>query len=180
MSRSFFNTALAVALGLVASACSETPIATDADTTPLVVGDMTPMNASAGRPIAWATGSWVIPGGRTLAFNAKNYADGSVSGKWQRVNHGGAGGSTPNNGDVLCLNIVGNQAWIGTIARNGPFAGQEGGFRVVDNGEGANAPPDQASLQLVNQGPGGAAAYCAAAAATPPLNTVNAGNIQIR
>jgi hypothetical protein len=179
MTRKFTYMALAVALGFVASSCSEAPTATDADTTPQVVGDITPMNASAGRPIESASGGWAIPGGRTLGFNAKNFADGSVRGKWERVNHG-AQGSSPNNGDVVCLRIIGNQAWIGTIGRSGVSAGLEGGFRVVDNGEGANATPDQASLQFVDLGPGGATDYCANAFANPPLLDVEAGNIQIR
>ncbi len=129
-----------------------------------------------GPVVASASGAWTIAGVRVIAFTARQHADGTVAGQWQRVNQPG----TANHGDVVCLNITGNQARIGTIARSGPFAGQEGGFRAVDNGEGSNAAPDQVSLQFVNLGPGGAAAYCAGAPAGPPLNNVGAGNVQIR
>ena len=160
------------ALALVAVfgiACSETPTANDIDTRPQ-------LNRSAGPVVSSASGAWVINGVRVIAFTARLHADGTVRGQWERVNQPGR----TNHGDVVCLTIIGNQAWIGTITRIGLQAGQEGGFRVIDNGEGANAATDQASLQFVNLGPGGAAAYCAAAAATPALFTVGAGNIQIK
>lgn len=121
-----------------------------------------------------ATGSWTIEGVRTFAFTARQYADGSVAGVWERVNQG----IRENNGTVLCMRMIGNEAWIGTLTRTGPQAGTEGGFRVADNGEGVNAAPDQMSLQAVNRPPGFAARYCATAPAHS-LRTVGVGQIQI-
>ena len=123
-----------------------------------------------------ATGSWTIEGRRTFAFTARQYADGSVAGVWERVNQSLG---TRHNGIVLCMTIIGNQAWVGTLTRTGPQAGTEGFFRVADNGEGANAGPDLVSLQAVRRPPGTAAAYCAAAPPVPSLRTVGAGQVQV-
>jgi len=112
---------------------------------------------------------------RTFAFTAIRYADGTVSGRWERYGI--------FHGDVLCLTVVGNQAWIGTLDDDtppiSPFAGTEGGFRVVDNGEGANATPDQMSFQFVDQAAGFAADYCATTPAGPAF-LAGVGNIQVK
>ena len=112
---------------------------------------------------------------RTFAFTAIQYADGSVNGRWERFGVA--------HGDVLCFTVVGNQAWIGTVRDDTPpgipWAGTEGGFRVVDNGEGANALPDQMSLQWYNQGPGFAANYCATTPTSPDF-IAGVGNIQVK
>jgi hypothetical protein len=113
---------------------------------------------------------------RTFAFTAQRFADGTVAGKWERFG--------VCQGDVVCFSVDGNKAWIGTIAKdtNGPcnvFNGTEGGFRVEDNGEGANAPPDKMSLQFVDLGTGGAADYCATQPDAPDF-LEGVGNIQIR
>ncbi len=50
------------------------------------------------------------------------------------------------HGSVECVSVVGNQAWFaGTVTQsNDPGrVGRIRGFRVVDNGEGKNHPPDQ-------------------------------------
>lgn len=130
---------------------------------------------SHGQVVTLVTGSWAVNGVRTFAFTARRYADGTVGGEWKRVNQ-----PNPNHGDIVCLNIVGNQAWIGTIEERGTYAPGEGGFRVIDNGEGENAPPDQMSKQFVGAGAGFAKAYCASTLAAPDLNDVGAGAIQIR
>jgi hypothetical protein len=125
-----------------------------------------------------ATGSWAREGVRTFAVTARRYADGTVAGQWERVQQG----IRRIHGEVLCMTIIGNEAWIGTrttVASDPARVGTEGGFRMVDNGEGANAAPDQMTLQAVNRGPGFADFYCAA---TPPnqlLRTVGAGQVQI-
>jgi hypothetical protein len=186
MLRRFTFTALAMALGLTAGACSEqaTPTAESE------LAAMPQMDASAGRVVASVRGAWSIPGERTIAFNAREYADGTVGGKWERVNHvkDPVNGpvNTAHNGDVVCITILealiagSKEARIGTITTNGPQAGQEGGFRVIDNGEGANAVPDQASRQIIGGGPGYASNYCATGTPTLALNDVGAGNVQIR
>ena len=138
-----------------------------------------PVAAQGSRVIASASGAWTIAGTRVLAFVALKHADGSVNGQWQRINQVNGGNDIPSHGDVVCVSFFDNEAWIGTIANSGLFAGFEGGFRVVDNGQGRKAPPDGMSLQYVNLGVGGAQAYCDLQLPDPALNDIGAGNIRI-
>jgi hypothetical protein len=117
---------------------------------------------------------------RTFSFTALKYADGTVEGEYELKSRlTGA----RIHGDVTCLSVVGNLAWIGGRQENasdGFPPGLENGFRVADNGEGANDPPDQMSLMFVNAPPGFAQAYCNARPPAPPLNPIESGNIQVR
>jgi hypothetical protein len=121
-----------------------------------------PMAANAGSDVvASANGGihWTIPlpnafgvevGNQPLAFNARLHSDGSASGHF--TYHQLAEGESFNFVvDVTCMAIYdGNRAKIGGVIKNsndptlppGTFAW----FQVFDNGEGANAPPDQSSL----------------------------------
>jgi hypothetical protein len=132
------------------------------------------------------SGSFVAPQGdwRTFAFTARSYADGSVAGQWERIRRqpGNASG-TKSHGVVTCFTIVGNQAFIGgstTIGLLSTPPNNENAWRVVDNGQGANSPPDQMSLEFVGAPPGFAANYCATTPAAPSLNAIQAGNIQVK
>jgi hypothetical protein len=87
---------------------------------------------------------------RTLAFNARKYADGSVSGRFE-YHQVVEGQSFTFNVDVTCLNVYdGNRAKLGgvIIVSNDPTlpAGVFAWFQVFDNGEGADAAPDRSSL----------------------------------
>jgi hypothetical protein len=122
-----------------------------------------PAAGSSGSPIVSATGSahWTIPlpnqfgvtvENRTLSFNARKYADGTVSGHFeyhQVIPE--TGGAFKFNVAVTCLNVYdGNRAKLGGPVKvssdpdlpPGTFAW----FQVFDNGEGAEAPPDRSSL----------------------------------
>jgi hypothetical protein len=117
--------------------------------------------ASAAPVIAAASGSahWTIPlpnafgvevGNRTLSFNARKDADGSVSGRFE-YHQVVEGTAFIFNVAVTCLNVYdGNRAKIGGVIEvsNDPTLppGTFAWFQVFDNGEGANAPPDQSSL----------------------------------
>ena len=85
-----------------------------------------------------------------LAFDATKYSDGSVSGHFEYIQK--AGGDTLKFGvDVTCVNVYGgNRAKIGGIVTQSSdptiAVGSYGWFQVFDNGEGANASPDQSSL----------------------------------
>ncbi len=122
---------------------------------------------------------------RTFAFTARRHADGSVAGQWERIRRqpGNASG-TKSHGIVTCFTIIGNQAFLGGFATSGLFStppNNESAFRVVDNGQGANAPAaDQMSLEWVNAPPGFAAGYCADMPTDLALNDIQAGNIQVR
>ena len=120
---------------------------------------------------------------RTFSFNAKLHADGTVKGQWERVNHKENASESKSHGVVTCFTIDGNQAWLGGYATSGLYSetpNNEVGWRVVDNGQGNNANPDQISLQYVGAVPGSAANYCADKNEDPTLNDVAAGNIQIK
>ena len=130
------------------------------------------------------SGSFIFAGNnRTFSFTARRHADGTVSGQWERVNHLNES-QTKSHGQVTCFTIVGgNQAFLGGFATSGLFStppNNEVAWRVVDNGQGANAPADQISLEFVGAVPGFAAGYCAATPAAPALNAVQQGNIQVR
>jgi hypothetical protein len=85
-----------------------------------------------------------------LAFTAKRYADGSVSGRFEY--HQVVEGESFNfNVDVTCFKVYdGNRAKIGGVIVNSNDETQPPGrfawFQVFDNGEGAGAPPDRSSL----------------------------------
>jgi hypothetical protein len=128
-----------------------------------VIGLSAVSSASAGQPevVASATGGahWTIQlpnvfgavvENRTLAFNARKYANGSVSGRFE-YHQLFEGGTFKFNVAVTCMNVYdGNRAKIGGVIEvssdptlpPGGFAW----FQVFDNGEGAGAPPDQSSL----------------------------------
>jgi len=87
---------------------------------------------------------------RTLAFNAKRYADGTVSGQFE-YHQVVEGEAFRFNVDVTCFRVYGsNRAKIGGVIKNSSDATQPPGryawFQVFDNGEGAHAPPDESSL----------------------------------
>jgi hypothetical protein len=89
-------------------------------------------------------------GNQPLAFNAKKYADGTVSGQFEY--HQVVEGESFNfHVEVTCMSVYdGNRAKIGGEIKNsndptippGTFAW----FQVFDNGEGANSTPDRSSL----------------------------------
>jgi len=92
----------------------------------------------------------VVVENRTLSFNARKYADGSVAGhfEYQQVVEGDA---FKSNVDVTCLNVYdGNRAKLGGVVKvsSDPTlpAGVFAWFSVFDNGEGANALPDRSTL----------------------------------
>jgi len=117
--------------------------------------------AAPGGPVASASGGihWTIPlpnafgvevVNQPLAFNARKYADGSVSGRFE-YHQIVEGTSFDFNVDVTCMNVYdGDRAKIGGVVESssdptippGTFAW----FQVFDNGEGPNAAPDRSSL----------------------------------
>lgn len=132
------------------------------------------------------SGSITVPAGyrRTFAFTAQRRRDGSVSGQWERVNRvdGNASG-VKSHGVVTCLAIIDNVVWLGGYATSGSFTepgNSDVAWRVADNGQGRNAPPDESSFQFVAAPTGYAAAYCDETPEAPALLPIEAGNITIR
>ena len=118
-------------------------------------------SASEGGPVISASGGvhWTIPlpnafgvevVNQPLAFTARKYADGSVSGQFEY--HQIVEGESFNfHVQVTCMNVYdGNRAKIGGVITRSNDAtippGTFAWFQVFDNGEGANDPPDQSSL----------------------------------
>jgi len=135
-------------------------------------------SAAKGRVVKSVTGSghFRINNGefRNFSFNAKEFADGTVHGRWTVHNRAV---DAKGHGEVTCLTISGNQAWIGGFATRGVLG--EVAWRVVDNGQGKNALPDRISLQFVSGSAGFASSYCNATPSAPDLNDIEAGNIKI-
>ncbi len=180
-----------VAVALLFSACEKSMAPVEPlDSKQLASGPGAAIGSLGKGPVVQSvsgSGSFIVPGPndrRTFSFTARRYADGSVEGDWERIRRGpGNAKETKSHGKVLCFTIVGNQAWIGGFATSGLFSTpgeNEGGWRVVDNGEGKNALPDQMSLEFVGAATGFAEDYCANTPAAPALFTLEAGNIQIR
>jgi hypothetical protein len=112
---------------------------------------------------------------RTFAFTAQTRADGTTKGQYQ-INNRETG--FKEHGRVTCLEVHGNEAWIGGTIERSNVPGSDGFhrvWRVIDNGEGSNDPPDQISVTL-----GVPAAPICSDASVLPLNDIEYGNIQVR
>lgn len=121
------------------------------------------------------TGLW-----RTFSFNGTKKADGTVGGRFHFRVHDAQGEGSRIWGEITCLTVEGNQAWLAgyvTKAGNPANVGRPHGFRVVDNGQGANAPPDLVTRTWSGNYP--TEDYCRDKPDFQPLNVVEAGNIQI-
>jgi hypothetical protein len=103
-----------------------------------------------------------------FSFHAHDLGNGSVEGRWQLEDFFADGPKEVARGRVTCFTVEadGRTARMGGIveASTNPInVGGEAVWTVVDNGEGANAPPDQAT-DLRNGPtdlpPGTAAVHC--------------------
>lgn len=124
---------------------------------------------------------------RNFAFSAIKDRDGDVSGQAQLNNR-----NIPieDHVDVRCLSVVGNTATVSGIitkskSKDNPAAEFAVGtpviFRVQDNGEGANDPPDLITLEYPTGATGTDPLPCDV---EPPFAlpylTVEKGNIQVQ
>lgn len=144
--KNFHSTAVPAALSaLLLLACQEPPTSPVASPRSDQLGLRAA--ASSGNPRASGGGTTVELGQKsTFVFNAIQHKDGTVNGHLTyqvRILDIGV------HMDIDCLNIIGNQATLsGTITKvtgDAPsfiFEGQKGVFKVVDNGEGGDSPPD--------------------------------------
>lgn len=119
---------------------------------------------------------------QSFTFAAGLQADGSVVGRYSyRDLEDGV--PFDASGPVTCMVVIGSHAWLGGVidASNDPsYVGQESWFQVIDNGEGAQAPPDITTLLGVSPVPGSAQAYCDAHPNPRFPWPVEDGNIQVR
>jgi hypothetical protein len=86
---------------------------------------------------------------RTFAFTAKNRSDGTTQGQFQ-LNNRTEGPFFKEHGVVTCLEVEGNQAWVGGVVThtdNPAFvAPYSRVWRVIDNGEGSSNQTDMITL----------------------------------
>lgn len=166
------------AVGIVALGCDGST-----STTPTADG---PAFAAGGNPVVHqaSVGGADVCGGLGLqpgcdanfSMIAQERADGTDSGKWTDIFAKGAGGI---HVDVDCLNVVGNEAWVSGIIRDGNFGDQDlAGLpaltRVSDNGTSSNDPADQISFSFI-----GLALTCDDAP-NLPLVDLTAGQVKVK
>jgi hypothetical protein len=128
----------------------------------------------------------VVPGElRVFTHNGRIKANGSVDGSFMLNRHDTG---THFNGSVICLNIVGNVAFFAGVINTSNLPNDPnwdpGSFVIwstIDNGEGANTPPDQISQIF------GSAAWTQAdvellceSGFIVPYYDITQGNIQIK
>jgi len=131
---------------------------------------------------ALSTGSGQITRGgelRTFSFTAQRDSSNNSSGQAELFNR--ASGVRIHM-QLDCLNVAGNVATMsGKVteanAAGSGFIGNPAWFRVVDNGEGAGAPPDLISLVAVFFGSPGVP--CTDGTVTPANIPIEDGNIQV-
>ena len=127
--------------------------------------------------------SFVVPANGVhvrYTVNAVRHRDGSVTGHFELDAETATGEFLAHTHvRITCFTVTGNIARIGGIVVRSNFnpPGTPGFITVVDNGEGADAPPDLASLP--GTGPGTDVTHCTTGLPRE-LFTVDAGNIQIR
>src|SRR5712692_10371921 len=124
---------------------------------------------------ALATGSGQITRGgelRTFSFTAQRDSSNNSSGQAELFNR--ASGVRIHM-QLDCLNVAGKVTEAN--AAGSGFIGNPAWFRVVDNGEGAGAPPDLISLVAVFFGSPGVP--CTDGTVTPANIPIEDGNIQV-
>lgn len=112
---------------------------------------------------------------RTFSFSAVKNAVGNARGEGELHNRAQ---DLALHLKINCLSIVGNTATVtGKISdsNNPALIGLDFYFKAADNGEGANAPPDEISLVFFFFGPG---PTCSTNLAVP-LIAIEGGNIQV-
>ena len=165
---------VAATFALAVTACSDTSVQ------PTETSEIANPSFAAGGnsgPSASGAGHFEITGDlRTFSFHANTAKDGSVSGQAQLNNRDQ---SVVAHIVVDCLRIVGTTAFVsGVISKHSDptLVGKGARWKVQDNGEGANAPPDLITLAHVGF-------TASPTACLAPLSlTLNAiaGNIQVK
>jgi hypothetical protein len=159
----------------------------DGPTNPVASAGPALLEARAGNGVvALATGAAhrirPLPDGElwVLSFNAEKRADGTVTG-YAHVDRKDL--DVAWDIEVTCMSVVGNTAWIAGIMRNArgglPRDGAVSYFYVVDNGEGSDDPPDDASAIRLNDREGQDAEFCELRPLALPRTPIAHGNVQV-
>lgn len=158
--------------------------ACDQATGPAEPSGQTPQAASNSHP-QHATGSVFINladfgAPEHFSFSAIRHANGRVSGQWQLFTE--QDGGIRLHGIVTCLGVFDNLARIGgliTKSTEPDFVGGTVFWSVIDNGEGANSPPDEATDLAAFAPPEIVEAFCAGEIEDAPFVPSEQGNIQV-
>jgi hypothetical protein len=118
-----------------------------------------------------------------IAFNVVQGPDGQVHGLWHHQFR-----SRRSRGRIMvevgCMSVSGNEAWFAGRAVQAGAEGNIGryfGLRVIDNGEGANAPPDEMTRTVWFQyDPQVAWDFCSNMPTDSPVWPLDGGNVQVR
>lgn len=109
----------------------------------------------------------------TRTINIFKYEDGTVEGWYHALSRGPGGAHVRVR--IECLHVDGNQAWASGVvvaAVNPDNIGRPYAVRVIDNGEGANAAPDEVgSARFMD--------YDCTTEPDIPLRQLTDGNIQV-
>lgn len=117
---------------------------------------------------------------QNFGFNAEIKSGGSADG-WYTYREVDDGSPISVDGPVTCLNVIGNQAWIGGVvakSNDASIVGLGSWWHVTDNGEGADAPADITTFLGVGT-PEQTQAFCDT---HPPYKhpfPIDGGNIQV-
>ena len=147
-----------------------TPAIADSDVQESVSGHVQFLNTTSGNTIRYST-------------HTVRHPDGTVTGEFEEHVYSSTGEFVRRtHGINICMTIVGNMARTGGIVTDGegaaPPPGTEIFATVVDNGEGANDPPDLASPG--GSGPPGTALAHCTVGFRRTLFPIQVGNVQVR
>jgi hypothetical protein len=112
--------------------------------------------------------------------SAIRHANGSVTGEFELKSE--QDGGLRVHGDVICFTIVGNRARLGGFIEKSTIPDFEGLYAVwtiIDNGEGANDPPDQTSDFFLVLSAATAQLHCTVGFNLAPFLPVLGGNLQV-
>jgi hypothetical protein len=116
-----------------------------------------------------------------LAYHATRFANGSVHGAWH-YDYWEAGQQTTFSGDVTCMTVSGNRAWIGgpiTESSDPTQIGMGAWWQVADNGTGRHPViPDRTTFVGIGT-MAQTLAYCSAAAAPHFIFDVQLGGVRV-
>lgn len=152
----------------------------------LALGMLSP--AQAAKPQS-ASGAASLDGNaRHMSFNAKQHADGTVTGQAQLVNRNftGADGTSPYRAhfEISCMKVVGNIAILGgfVTSTNDPNLVDAAFFTVQDNGEpGRNDKISRVFFWDDDPTTTGDPQACLVTGPNDfPLETIENGNIQVK
>jgi hypothetical protein len=125
------------------------------------------------------------PNTTEYSFSAVDQPNGGVGGEIQFQIHRAIGQVLEGHATTVCVTVVGNVARIGafvdrfTVDKVEDTEFQSLLITVQDNGEGADDPPDEASVVFFGHTQGAAYTHCATGFAQPRF-PITLGNVQVR